>query len=129
MTLTDTSTFFTSTLKSPEPPAGINLKIFPFRLQLGGQSEYWYRHILENLQKIGTRSPDNRKAELDPESAVLKAGVPDQDHTAHLHLLGVVKVDITGLHGARVDVIVDLDLQWKHREGVQHRLKLTAMSG
>ena len=67
--------------------------------------------------------------ELNPESTVVQAGVPDEDHAVHGDLLGVVEVDIAGLHGGAVDVVSDLDLQWKHVEGVQHGPEVTAVSG
>ena len=67
--------------------------------------------------------------ELNPESTVVQAGVPDEDHAVHGDLLGVVEVDIAGLHGGAIDVVLDLELQGKHVEGVQHCPELTAVSG
>ena len=81
------------------------------------------------LQIVVARSPYNWKVELNPQSAVVQVGVPDENHALHADLLGVVEVDITGLHRGAVYVVVHFELQGKHVEGVQHSPQLTAIGG
>ena len=110
MTFTETLTSLKSTLKSPEPRIGINLKSFPFRLnkKISNSKKICCKY----LQIIEASGPHNWQAELNPESTVVQVGVPHEDHALHGDLLGVVEVDIAGLHVGAVDLVLHLHPEW-----------------